>query len=218
MRLSGSILWVGLAILGLGGVGSSQGQATAVELEEMRRLAGQVEDLREANAASMRKIAQLQSQVESLRSDLRQANERQTTKLADFASREDLRELAKKMQEVDQKREADKHLILEELKKLGQTLATPAPAPATPKPRNRPPVEIPDKPQEAKELTGYPHVVQSGESLSQIVAAYNAAFKEKGKKTITLEMVKRANPKININNIYVGQEILIPEPGEKKQP
>lgn len=210
-------MWVVLALFGLGGAGSSQGQATAVELEEMRRLAGQVEDLREANAASMRKIAQLQSQVESLRADLRQASERQTTKLADFATREELRELAKKMQEVDQKREADKHLILEELKKLGQTLATPAPAPTTPRPRNRP-VEIPDKPQEAKELTGYPHVVQSGESLSQIVAAYNAAFKEKGKKTITLEMVKRANPKININNIYVGQEILIPEPGEKKQP
>lgn len=212
MKLSASIAAVSLCWLCLGSQVQGPAQAATVEVEEMKRLAGEVEDLREANAASLRKIAQLQTQVDSLRTALREATERNTTRMGDFVTREDLKKLAEKMQEVDQKRESDKSLILEELKKLGQTLATPAPAT---KPKHKP-VELPDKTPEAREMTGYPHKVQNGESLSQIVAAYNAAFKEKGKKPITLDMVKKANPKININNIYVGQEILIPEPSDKK--
>ena len=59
---------------------------------------------------------------------------------------------------------------------------------------------------------GITYTVEKGEYLSTILDAYNAEFKKRGKGRVTLEDVKRANPTININRIYVGQEILIPDP------
>jgi hypothetical protein len=58
--------------------------------------------------------------------------------------------------------------------------------------------------------------VKDGQRLSDIVKEYNGALKEQGRPSITIEQVKRSNPKMNPNKILVGQEILLPVPDKKK--
>jgi hypothetical protein len=54
--------------------------------------------------------------------------------------------------------------------------------------------------------------VEKNETLGKIVAAYNAEFKSKGMKTITLKQAMDANPTINWNALQLGQKIFIPAP------
>src|SRR5262249_32659920 len=88
------------------------------DIEEIKRLIGRVQDLEESSLVYRRKIEDLTVQVEGLRTALREANENSSRKIADAVSRDDLRRLTEKLQEVDQKREADKRLILDEIDKL----------------------------------------------------------------------------------------------------
>lgn len=177
----------------------------SVEVEEIRRLSGQIEDLRAALEAQRRRTERLEQEVEKLRADLRQVNDRNDAKLVEFATRDALKSLASAIEEVDRKRIADVNLIKaqveEAISKLRQGLEVVKP--------DGPTIAPPPPPFEGKV---YPHTVAKGEYLSTILDAYNAEFKKRGKGRVTLEDVKRANPTININRIYVGQEILIPDP------
>jgi hypothetical protein len=56
--------------------------------------------------------------------------------------------------------------------------------------------------------------VQSGDSLGAIVKAYNADFKSKGLKQITMRQAREANPNVNWDKLRVGQKIVIPRPAE----
>ena len=136
--------------------------------------------------------------------DLRQVNDRNDAKLAEFATRDALKSLASAIEEVDRKRIADIKLIEEQVQKTIRGLADELTPPISP-----PEQKVTVPPFEGKV---YPHTVAKGEYLSTILDAYNAEFKKRGKGRVTLEDVKRANPTININRIYVGQEILIPDP------
>ena len=61
------------------------------------------------------------------------------------------------------------------------------------------------------------HVVQSGEFLSTILAAYNAAFKKEGLKgRVSQSQVLKANPGMKADRLLAGQKLLIPEPGQLK--
>lgn len=208
--LRGALLAVWLSI-GLPWAGA---QPLTVDLEEFRRLAGEVADLRDASVAQQRRITQLQKEVEALRSSLRDANERATTRMGEMVTREDLKKAFDRIQEVDQKREADRRLILDEFEKLGKTLATPADRPDRRR-RDREKEPEPDVPAAPIEGTFYPHKVAKGESLGEIISKYNAHLAEKGLPKITLSQVRAANPKVNIDRIYVGQEILLPVPEKK---
>lgn len=55
---------------------------------------------------------------------------------------------------------------------------------------------------------GYEYIVQPGDTLSKIIAAYR-----KEGINVTLQMVLEANPGLNPDNIKVGQKIFIPDPG-----
>jgi LysM repeat protein len=59
---------------------------------------------------------------------------------------------------------------------------------------------------------GFVYKVQSGDSLSAIVKAYNADFKSKGMKTISLKQAMDANPSVDWSRLLVGQRIIIPQP------
>ena len=194
-------------------------------IEDMKRLVGRVQDLEESLSAHQRRIKDLQDQVESLKSAVREANENSSRKLADVATREELGRFAQKLQEIDQKRESDKKTILEEIKNLENAvtkkLESLAAAPSSPRSPTSKSQKEKSESAETKNVTSsngefYPYKVKKNESLSEIISAYNAAFKSQGKATITFEQVRKANPKININKIYVGQEILIPVPPDKK--
>jgi len=122
------------------------------------------------------------------------------------ASPDDLRELARKIQDVDEKRKADNELIAREIKALAKVAAGSPGGRSTQSPRanaNRPDTLPADLPKEALE-----HTVAEGEFLSTIAAAYS---KEKGVK-ITTALILKANPNLKPERMKVGQKILIPIP------
>ena len=112
-------------------------------------------------------------------------------------TRDDLEGLAKSIREVDRKRVQDKDLILKEMKALlrsgssgGRTTKT--------------------SPNSKK---SFEHTVQKDETISAIIAAYNADLKSQGaKKRITLKSVLDANPKLNPRTMRIGQTLFIPDP------
>jgi LysM repeat protein len=169
--------------------------------ERYKRLAATVEDLRDAYSLQQKRLGALADELHRLRGENSQLLKAQR----DFATKDDLKKLIEKVQEVDHKRSADNKAILEELQKLGKVAAAPV------EPKAPPVVQAP------KEMTGefYPHIVKPGESLSAIIATYNATFKELGKANVTQAQILKANPKLNPNKILAGQEILIPAPPNK---
>jgi len=207
------------------GTVASQAQVLQVDVEEFKRLAGEVADLRESNQAQQRRLKELQNQVETLRSALRESTERSGARLGEFATREDLKKMADFIREVDEKRESDKKVILDQIKELGKTLATPPPETTT-KPKNRRKSEETHDSKEPKEASHesaapiegefYEYTVQKNDVFSKLVGDWNATLKEKGKKPVSYDDVKRANPKVNPNRIYEGQKILLPLSIDKK--
>ena len=195
----------------------SLGQAEV--LEEVKRLGGEVADLRDANAALSRRLTQMQKEIDSLRDALRETHERSISKMGDFATREDLKKIVDNIREVDQKRESDRKVILDELERLGKTLNQSVERSERP---NRRPTREKEKEKETEkdpapvEGTFLPYKVKDGQVLSDIIKEYNGALKEQGRPSITLDQVKRANPKLNVNRILVGQEILLPVPEKKR--
>ena len=171
--------------------------------ERYKRITTDMESMLAANLALQKKVSALENELQKLReeqSQLRSANNNNNTT-------ESLKRLAEKIQEVDQKREADKELIRSDIAKLGKKLLEPAPrSPSKP-------LVVPEPSSGAEK--GFPHAIESGETLGKIVSDYNAAFKAKGMKTITQKQVMDANPNVNWNKLKIGQKIFVPAPSEK---
>jgi hypothetical protein len=135
------------------------------------------------------------------------------------------------MDKIENSRQSDNKLVKEQFQELRKILDKQPvyvpPVNPIPSPRDRDrDHEKPTKPDtnttsttEPASFTGdyYPYTIKSGDRLMQIISAYNLQLKEKGanKAPITLDMVKKANPKINPNNLPVGKEIKIPIPPDK---
>jgi Skp family chaperone for outer membrane proteins len=170
--------------------------------ERYERMAADVQALQSANEALQTKINQITAELQELRSQ-------QAQTANNSAAQDQLKSLADKIAEVDRKRQEDKQAIAEEIRKsmtgLEKSLATsPPPARAPVKPTNEADPAAADK--------GFLYVVQSGDSLSVIVKTYNADFKSKGLKQITLKQAKDANPGVDWSRLRVGQKIIIPRP------
>jgi LysM repeat protein len=164
-------------------------------------MSADVESILSANAALQKKVSDLENQVQKLREDL----DRVTNSNRDSATADSVKLLADKIQEVDKKREADKDLILEQFTKLGKKLeVVPAPRATPHQPIATESSNVPDK--------GYPYTIQPNDTLSGIVVDFNAQFKAKGMKTITMKQVMEANPNVSWNRLRIGQKIFIPAP------
>ena len=184
------------------GEGSAQDAAThaaatadrEAAAERYERISSGLQDLIAAQAVLQKRISALADEVRNLRDE-------QTKASSQWVSRDELRRLALKVQEIDQKREDDKRIILEELHKL---LKMPAPASSTP---------ASSPPPAARTGTGvekgYEHVVEPGQYLSTIVQAY----RDQGVK-VTLKQVLDANPGLNPDRVRTGQKIFIPDPSK----
>jgi LysM repeat protein len=170
--------------------------------DRYKRLNAMFEELSEAFALQQKKIGTLVDEINRLREENSQFQNKQSA----YASREDLRKLAEKVQEIDQKREADKKLILEEIQRIAKIASTPPPV-IERKTSSTKPIDTNEN--------FYPYTVQKGDTLSGIINAYNVELKKSGKPAITLEQVKKANPKMNPDRVPVGREILIPVPKGK---
>jgi TolA-binding protein len=177
--------------------------------ERYERMAADIQALQAANDALLAKLSAIQQQLQDLRSQ-------QSQSTAGFSTQDDLKHLAEKIEEVDKKREEDKAAIAEEIRKSINELKHALAQEAGPS-RAVAPKPIAGDSDTGSAEKGFVYKIQDGDSLSAIVKAYNADFKSKGMKTISLRQAMDANPSVDWNRLKVGQKIIIPRPDAASQ-
>jgi LysM repeat protein len=171
--------------------------------QQIDKLSGQIQDLLAAQERQTKQIAALEKEVSDLREKV------SAPQVSDSASREDLKNLAEQVREVDKNRQADRKLILKEIEKLGRVAAgggSPATShKAPPKADDDSAAAAPSIPQ-----NGYYYTVKSGDTIAAIAKAYN----EQGVK-VTIPEILKANPKVDPAKLLVGQKVFIPDANAK---
>lgn len=188
-----------LISLALFGTPALRAQDAAVE-ERLNKLTAQIQDSQDLNA-------KLQKQIESLAKEVRELRDQQNHPAGNYAAQDDLKRLAEKVQEIDQKREADKQLIVEKIAELGKTIS--APARPTRNSSVAPPKDNSSAPDKAgaSDQKGFEYFIQENDTLGKIVKAY----REKNIK-VTVDQIQKANPGLEPTKMSVGQKIWIPAP------
>lgn len=185
-------VWVALALCSAP-VARAQDAATQQRLDE---LSGRIENLIAGQDA-------LNKQVNELRRELSSVHELASKPAGNWASPEDLKRVAKGIEDVDRKRKADSELVQKQLENIRQALDRPIPQPkrATPAPpRDN---QVPDKPTTTRE--GVEHVIKPGETLSAIVQACREQ-----KIKVTQKQILDANPGLKPDLLIPGKKIFIP--------
>lgn len=165
--------------------------------QQIDKLSGQIQDLQAAQLAQGKRIAALAKEISDLQSQLNQSGN------SGLASQDDLKKLAKQVQEIDKKRQEDNERVLKELEHLENALgAAPGQGPS-------PNISSAKTHSADGRQTGYSYEIQKGNTISAIARAY----REKGVK-VTTEDILKANPGLDPKNLKVGQKILIPASGQ----
>lgn len=168
--------------------------------QQIDKLSGQIQDLLAAQSLQTQRLDALEKAVSDLRDKVN------TPQVSDSASRDDLKQLASQVQEIDKKRQADRDLILKEIESLGKIPA------ATVRSKSTPVATSADDstPTPAVPQKGYEYPVHAGDTVSAIAKAYRA----KGVK-VSVSDIMKANPKLDAAKLYVGQKVFIPDPNAK---
>ena len=193
-----------LLILGLAASGArAQDAATQQQLD---KLSGQIQDLTDAQVQQNKRIDALEKEIADLGDKVNQPPPNNNS-----ASVDDLKKLAEQVQEIDQKRQDDRKLILDQLEKLAKVSAGGGGRRASynPPPQsdndNSTGAPAPNVPQ-----NGHPYTIGAGDTLAAIAKAYRA---QGGK--VTVREILAANPGLDANKLYVGKKIFIPDPSAK---
>jgi LysM repeat protein len=176
----------------------ARGQDAATQ-ERLDKLSGKIDDLIAGQDT-------LTKQVNDLRRELQSVREQASKPPGNWASPEDLKRVAKAIEEVDRKRIADSELVQKQLEKIRQALDKPLPPmkhPTAIQPKDNPAPDRPEKPTKPQE--GVEHVVKPGETLSSIVQACREQ-----KIKVTQKQILDANPGLKADLIIPGKKIFIP--------
>ncbi len=171
-------------------------QDAAVE-ERLNRISGQLDQLEAARVRLEKELSELRKDIAGMREEMAKPN-------GSVASQEELRKLAEKVQEIDQKRVADNEKIYQAIEKVAK---------AARGGRTERPEKSGDKGgagtsgPSTQDKNWFEYVVQSGDTISTIAMAY----REKGIKVSTDQILK-ANHGLKPENLKVGQKIWIPAP------
>lgn len=184
--------------------------------------------IEETTLTYQRKINELNNEIANVRRQLVEFENRYKNSQLGAVTQSDIRKVYDKMAEIEKNRQADNELVKSQFVELKKILDKPPQvimAPPVDKPRDRDRDRDRDEPKHRDEgvtplptppdFTGdyFPYKIKEGDRLLQVIGAYNDALKAEGNtKKITLDMVKKANPKMNPNNLKVGTEIKIPKP------
>jgi len=172
--------------------------------EKFKQMAADIDSLRTANQL-------LQDKISALKEDLQQIRAEQTRLAAAGVSREDLKPLAQRIEEVDKKRQEDREANSDDFKKLeGRLLKQLSSSDSSAKT----PTPSPSASATPATADGFIYTIKSNDRLPEIVKAYNETFKSKGMKTVSRKQVMDANPDVDWGKLKIGQKIVIPRPAE----
>jgi TolA-binding protein len=170
--------------------------------ERYKRLSATVEDLVGANQALEKRLSALRDELGRLQREVSRANDNNK----DAATQESLKQLARAIEEVDQKRLADNDKIVAALAKLEKLISDRSGSPARSNPSASTPHSNP-APTPNKTEKGYEYTIRQNDNPHVIAAA----LKQQGMK-ITAQQIIDANPGIQWNKLRIGQKIFIPAP------
>ena len=170
----------------------------ALNPEPERPLATQdeVNYLRNEIRRQQQLVVSLEQQIDQLNATAAQDRYNRDASSANYASgaqvsalQQQVAELQKQVRALDAARATDRAAIYDDItKKVASLVKTSAPAPSkTSKPISN---------------TGFEHIVQPGESLSKIAAAYG----------VKMDIIAQANNISNPANIRIGQKLFSPDP------
>ena len=164
--------------------------------QQIDKLSGQIQDLLDAQALQDKRLTALEKTVSDLQDKVN------APQVSDSASREDLQALAKQVQEIDKKRQADRDLILKEIENLGKISASTSHSSRHATTTGDSTSTVPQK--------GYEYEVRSGDTIAGIAKAY----RDQGVK-VTISDILKANPKVDPTKLAVGQKVFVPDPNAK---
>lgn len=184
------------AALAQASYGAEAYAARQQEEERWRKLSAQVEEFTATQESLRKRIATLEAENNSLRSEITKAG---NAGVSPEEFQRVIKQLTDKLKEIDDKRVQDNKTVLENVRQmirdLKPTTVAPTPPPSTKASDPLPPTQ-----------KGYPYTIQSGQTLSAIIKA----FKEQGVNT-SLDAILKANPGLKPKSMQVGQEIFVPE-------
>lgn len=185
--------------------------AAKAEMEEkIRRLQAEVEDMKALNTSLTSSLNALNKQVRDQHAAMKKMIDAYKLALGDFAQQSALDELAKSVREVERARKSDQAQVARKLQELRDIILKNASKPrvyVAPNPKN----DTSGRPARADESNLVDHVIQKGETVMDIMFAYNAELKRTGRKArISLQQIRQANPTVNLDRVRVGQTITIP--------
>ena len=190
-------------------VSLAHAQSTATQ-QQLDKLSGQIQDLLDAQAQQGKRLDALEKELSDLRDKVN------TPVANDYVTHDELRKIADKISEVDQKRKDDSDMIATQISNLAKAAAAAPLPPPTHHTSSKPAPTIPDAPTTSSDNTsstpsnGYYYPVKQGDQLGLIVKAY----RDKGVK-VTMKQVLAANPGIDPNKLLVGEKIFIPDASAK---
>ena len=158
--------------------------------ERLNKLSAQIEDLIIAKDAQNKRI-------EELAKAIRELQQQQNQPSPNYATQEDVKQLAAKLQEIDKKRQDDYELIQKNIQALGKTFTTTLNKVATAPPPAPAQSSGPDK--------AFEYTVRPGDTVSAIAKAYT----DQGYK-VTVDQILKANPGLKPESMQVGTKLLIP--------
>lgn len=194
-------MFCGLILALAGGHGRAQDAATQQQLD---KLSGQIQDLTDAQLQQTKRIDALEKELGELGDKVNQPA------VNNSASEEDLKKLAQQVQEIDEKRQADRELVLKQLEKLARMGAGSGGHHAAYNPPPAADTGDNSGPAPAAAQSGHPYTIAAGDTLAAIAKAY----RDQGVK-VTVKQILAANPGLSANKLYVGKKIFIPDPASK---
>lgn len=173
--------------------------------ERSKRLSAEIQTIQETQELLVKNQAEFRQRLERLADEVRNLKEDQNRSSGNMVSRDELR---KYVREIDEKREADKKVILENIRDLAKVPVAPPPAPKTTSAR--------PAPEPVNEEPPFVYTVRKSDRLLDIVAEYNDYFQKHGQPKITVDQVLKANPGLKADRLVAGKKIRIPVLGKEK--
>jgi hypothetical protein len=175
--------------------------------EQAKRLDADLRSILETQEAIQRRQEEFRQRLDRLDAELRALKEDQNRGSANFVTRDEFRKYVEKLKDLDEKREADKRLILSGIKDLGKAPAMSAAEPSAKTAQSHA--------AETSDELPFVYTVKKNDRLRDIVAAYNEYFQKHGQSKLTVEQVLKANPGLNPDRLIAGKKIKIPIPAKE---